>query len=135
MSNQGEGLAQADMAELLGEFVHQSEKLLALQFRLARRELADEIDKARGAATRFGAGAVLVALAGAYGTRAGLELLRRCTGLPWWACYGLAAGAAAGAGIGLLQAGGRKAASINPGLPRTRAALQENLSWVNEQVK
>jgi len=135
MSRSTECASHAELQPLLTEFVQQAEKVVALQLRLARREIGTEIAKARGAATWLGGGAVLLALAGLYGSQAAVHLVRRWTRLPLWSCYAVAAGAAAGAGWTLVDAGRRQAAAIKPGLPQTRAALGENLSWVKEQMK
>jgi hypothetical protein len=135
MTQSADGARGADLSQLLSDFLHNSEKLIDLQFRVARREIADEVRKAGTAAVLVGAGAGLLAVGGVFASETAVHLLRRATGLPLWACYGIAAGAAGAAGAGLVRAGSRRAAALQlPALPQTAAALKENLSWLKEQA-
>ncbi|MDB5307610.1 MAG: hypothetical protein JWO38_1812 [Gemmataceae bacterium] len=64
---------------------------------------------------------------------AAAHLLNRLTGLPLWACYGLAAGGLGTASVKLLLDARDQLAGLRP-LPQTTEALGENLEWLKDQL-
>jgi hypothetical protein len=120
---------------LLRDLLHGAEELILQQIGLLKSEVQEELHKAGGAALSYGAGAGLLAASGVLSTVMLVHLLHRATRLPLWTCYGIVAGAAGAAGIGLLARGQKLAADVQlPALPQTRAALKDNLTWLKEQM-
>ena len=136
MEKQAAGAGGLDVTALLGELARDSEKLIRLQFDLLRSDLGRELRKAGGAALALGAGAGLLAAGGLLSTQMLVHLLRRVTGLPLWACYGLLAGGLGAAGATLVARGRARAAELGaPALSETVAGLKENVAWLKEQVR
>lgn len=127
--------AEPDLGELVRELLHNSEHLIDLQLQLLRSEIGQELRKAGTSALALGAGAGLLAASGLLSSQMAFHLLRRVTGLPEWACYGLAAGTLGAAGVGLLKYGRNALGDVQlPALPQSSAALKENLAWLKEQA-
>ena len=79
------------------------------------------------------AGSGLAAAGGVLGGLMAAHLLRRATGLPLWACFGLTGVALAATGAGLVRAGRERASAVRP-FPQSAAALGENLAWLTNQL-
>lgn len=122
-----------DAMGLLGDVSHNARLLVAQQLELARAEIGQELRKAGTAAAAVAGGGGLAAAGGLLAGFALAHLLRDATGLPLWACYGVAAGGLGGAGVGLLRRGRDGLAGVRP-LPETVAALGENVAWLRDQL-
>jgi hypothetical protein len=122
-----------DLRTLLGNIAHDARALLTEQIALFRSEVGQELRRAGTAAGMTAAGGGLAAAGGLLSGFMLAHLLRRLTGLPEWACYGLAAGGLGAAGVALLRAGRDGFADLRP-LPQTTEALGENLQWLREQL-
>jgi hypothetical protein len=126
---------EADVPTLLKELIQDAEKLIGQHFQLFRSEVLQELDRAKNAALSMGAGGGLVAAGGVLSTLMVVHALHEATGLPLWSCYGLVGGLLGGVGAALLARGRKEATNVQllpP--PRTAEAVQENLSWLKEQV-
>jgi hypothetical protein len=128
--------AEPALSELIADIVGDAEALLAQQVALFRSEVAREVHRVGDAAFELGAGAGLAATGGALGALAIVHGLRRATRLPLWSCYGLVGGVLGAAGVALLTSGAGRLSGVRllpP--PQTAEALQENLSWVKQQMR
>jgi hypothetical protein len=126
---------RTDLKALLGEIVGHVERLAGQQVEMLKAELAQAAREAGGAAVMTGAGVGLLAVGGVLSTAAAVHLLHRATRLPLWACYGLAAGAAGAAGVGLVSTGRAKFGQLQgPLLPQSAASLRENVVWLRDQL-
>lgn len=124
---------ELDLRTLLGNIGHDARRLLDQQIALFRAEVGEELSKAGGAATAVAAGGGLVAAGGLMSGFMLAHLLRRVTGLPLWACFGLLAGGLGAGGAALLKRGRDGFAALRP-LPQTTEALGENLQWLRDQL-
>jgi hypothetical protein len=125
---------QTEPSTLLRNVLAHSEGLLRQQLALVGSEARQELGKATHAAVYLGAGTGLVAAGGVLSTLMLVHLLQRSSRLPRWACYGLVAGGLTAAGAGLVRAGRRSAATVRLDLPQSAQGLQENLTWLREQL-
>jgi hypothetical protein len=125
----------ADLGDLVRGIVEDFGRLLGQQVDLLRGEVRREVHRAAGAALSVAVGGGLVAAGGLLSGLALAHLAHRATGLPLWCCYGAAAGACGAAGAALVYRGGERLTGVTllpP--PQTTAALEENLTWLKEQV-
>lgn len=125
--------AGSDLGAILGEIAHDAKKLLQEQIDLFKVEVGQELRQAGGAAAAVAAGGGLAVAGGLMAGLTAVHLLHRVTGLPLWACYGLAAGGLGGAAAKLLLSGRDGFANLRP-LPQTTAALGENFEWLKDQL-
>ena len=123
----------ADLGSLLSTIAHDAKLLVEEQLELFRAEVGQELKRAGTAAAEAAAGGGLAAAGGLMAGFAAAHLLNRVSGLPLWACYGLAAGGLGAAGAGLLLAGRNGIAGMRP-LSQTTQALGENFQWLREQL-
>jgi hypothetical protein len=120
--------------ELVEGIVKDGETLVRQQLDLFRLELKEEVEHAKRAAVAVGAGAGLLGLAGVLSGHMLVHLVRRTTGLPLWAAYGVTGGVLGALGADLLYRARREAAEAVPTLPRTGQALRENVTWLKQQA-
>jgi hypothetical protein len=118
---------------VLGTIAQDARTLLGQQIDLFRAEVGQELRQAGRAAAEVAAGGGLAAAGGLMAGFTAVHLLHRFTGLPLWACYGLAAGGLGAAGVQLLRAG-RDGFTTLRALPQTTEALSENVEWLKEQL-
>ena len=133
MANPEKIAEDVDLRTLLGNIAHDARALLAEQLDLFRAEVGQELRRAGTAAAATAAGGGLAAAGGLLSGFMLAHLLHRVTGLPLWACFGLAAGGIGAAGAALLKAGRDGFAGLRP-LPQTSEALGENLQWLRDQL-
>jgi hypothetical protein len=125
--------SNADLGTILGEIAHDAKKLLSEQIDLFRAEVGQELRQVGGAAASVAAGGGLAVAGGLMAGLTAVHVLHRATGLPLWACYGLATAGLGGAAAGLLLKGRAGLAGLRP-LPETTAALGENLEWLKDRL-
>lgn len=133
MANQSAAGEAADLAALVGGIADDAKALIAQQLELLRSELREGLDQVIGGGVSVAAGAGLTAAGGLLSVVAVAQLLHKLTGLPQWACYGVAAGAAGAAGLALIQKGRNDLAGLRL-LPKTTEALGENVTWIRQQA-
>jgi hypothetical protein len=98
---------QQSMASLVGEIIHDAQKLVRQELALVRAEVHEEWLKTRAAATSYTAGAVTIAMAGILLALTLVQVLNAFTLLPLWACYGIVAFFLAGVGGIFFRRGSR----------------------------
>ena len=125
---------EPELPDLLKGIVEDAEALIGQQFDLLRAEVREEVGRLGGAAATVGTGAVLMATGGMLGVLMSVHALRKATGMPLWACYGVVGGLLGGAGVALVATGRRQAAGIEIVPTETVAALRENLTWLKDQA-
>jgi hypothetical protein len=123
----------ADLPTLLGTIAHDAKTLLKQQVELFRAEVGQELRQAGGAAASVAAGGGLAVAGGLMAGFTAVHLLNRVTGLPLWACYGLATAGIGATAAKLLLDGRDGFARLQP-LPQTTETLGENLEWLGEQL-
>jgi len=120
------------IAGLFRSILDDARELMRDELDLMRAEVREEIRGARSAGLAFGGAAIAatigvgllaIALAGA---------LAAWLGWPAWAGYGTVAILLFAGALIAAQYGRRRAAAIG-GLPKSREALKENLSWLQNK--
>jgi hypothetical protein len=131
---------QPSVANLVGGIISDAERLVRQELTLARREIQEELTKAKTAAVSLLAGVAVTALGGlllAFMLAQGLYTLTGYAdpspGLPLWGCYGIVGGLLLAAGIAMLYAGKTKADEVNLVPKQTVETLQENVQWLQNQ--
>jgi hypothetical protein len=122
------------MLELVREIVQDSRQLIGQQIELAKTEVGDELRRLAGAGVSVAAGGGLAAAGGLMSGLMLVHLLRRVTGLPIWACYGLLGGSLGAAGLALVRSGRETLAGLQFPPPQTTQAVEENLEWLQDQL-
>ena len=120
-------------AELLGGIVNDAQQLLKQEVALARREILDELTKAKVAALSMAGAACLIAFAAAFLILGALHWLQWLTQLPLWACYLMGAAILGLAGTVLFLLAKHRANHIELA-PQTVETMKENLKWIQNQV-
>jgi hypothetical protein len=123
-----------ELLELVREIVQDSRQLLGQQIELAKAEVGDELRRLAGAGVSVAAGGGLAAAGGLMSGLMLVHLLRRVTGLPIWACYGLLGGSLGAAGLALVRSGRETLAGLQFPPPQTTQAVEENLEWLQDQL-
>jgi hypothetical protein len=127
---------ESGVATLLGGIVGDAQALLKQELALAKREVAEEINKAKEAAVSFGAGIGIAAVGGLLIAFALVYLLQWAFPdyLPLWLCYAIV-GAVLAVGGGILVVMGKKRASDIHMVPeQTVATMKDNLKWIKNQT-
>ena len=123
------------ISSLVGGIVDDARQLVQQEVQLARREIQEEIHKAKAAALSFAVGAVVAALGGVFLAWMLVHLLFWATNdlhqqFPLWACYGIVGVVFVITGAGLLYAARTKARDIHLVPPQTVQTLRENVQWI-----
>lgn len=124
---------KADPLTILGTIAHDAKVLVGQQIDLFKAEVGQELRQAGGAAASVAAGGGLAVAGGLMAGLTAVHVLHRVTGLPLWACYGLATAGLGAASAKLLLAGREGFANLRP-LPESAKALSENVEWLKDQL-
>jgi hypothetical protein len=121
------------IAALVGGLIDDSQRLIAQQVTLLRRELQDEWEKARQAGGLLGTGLTILTIGAVLLGFMLVELLH-LTGLPYWACYAIAGGGMAIVGGALVQAGATQMNRVSLVPPQTADTLARDVEAVTTTV-
>lgn len=122
------------MTALVGGIVSDAQQLIRQEMLLARREVQQELDKAKTAAVSFGAAVAVLTLGAILLCFMFVYVLHEAAGLPLWGSFAIVGAAFALLG-GLLLAVARKQASDLSLVPRqTVETMRENVQWLKNQT-
>jgi hypothetical protein len=126
----------ASVSSLVGGIISDAQQLIRQELALAKREMQEEVNKAKAAAVSLAAGGALALLGGVLLCLMLVYLLQWLTNenFPLWACYGVVGGLLALVGLILLYAARNKATDIHVVPPRTVETMKENLQWIKNQT-
>jgi hypothetical protein len=130
----------SSVSALVGGIISDAQQLIRHEAALARREVKEEINKAKVAALSFAAGAAVVFFGVMLLCFMLVYLLWWLTnglqppGFPLWAWFGILGIVLVGAGGGLLLAARHKVSKINLVPPQTAQTLRENVQWIRNQT-
>jgi hypothetical protein len=136
MANDSPGATEPSMASLVGGIVNDAQTLIKQEMALAKREVTDELHKARDAAIALGIGIGLTAVGGLLLSFMLVYLLQWASSdrLPLWACYGIVGAALMVVGGGLLFLGKRRAGAVHLMPEQTVATMKDNVEWIKNQI-
>jgi hypothetical protein len=124
------------MASLVGGIVNDAQTLIKQEMALAKREVTDELHKARDAAIALGIGIGLTVVGGLLLSLMLVYLLQWASSerLTLWACYGIVGAALMVVGGGLLFLGKRRAGAVHLMPEQTMATMKDNVEWIKNQI-
>jgi len=124
-------LSEPSLSSLVGGIINDFQSLMKQEAALARREIADELRKAKQAAISLGIGVGILAIGGLLLIFMLVHLLSWAVpAIPLWACYGIIGGLLILAGGALLLRAKAKAEYIHVVPERTAETMKENLKWI-----
>jgi len=130
--------SEPGFATLVREIVNDVEDLVKHQFRFARAEIKEEVNKSKEAAAMLACGAATAFLGMLFFGMTLVHLLHWLTEppgtelahLPLWGCHAIVAALFLVAGAGLCLLGKKMFASITPIAEQTAQTLKENVEWI-----
>jgi len=128
------------MSALVGGIISDAQQLVRQEVALARREIQQEIQKAKAAALSLAAGACVLVFGVMLLCFMLVYLLFWLTnatqppGFPLWGCFGIVGAALVILGGLLLLTARNKASQIHLVPPQTAQTLRENVQWIKNQT-
>jgi hypothetical protein len=125
---------EPSFASLISGIIEDAQALFKQEAALARREIADEINKTKQAAASLGAGLGVAALGVILLTLMVVQLLHEEAGLRLWLSYLIVGGALAIVGGVLFMVGRARASTISLVPKQTMQTMKENVQWIRNQT-
>jgi hypothetical protein len=122
------------MASLVGGIVDDAQQLIRQELMLARREVRQEVDKAKTAAISFGIALGVLTLSAILLSLTVVHVLHQVAGLPLWGAYALVGGVFLAVGGTLLVVARNKVNDINVVPRQTVESMRENVQWIKNQT-
>ncbi|MBV9123112.1 MAG: phage holin family protein [Planctomycetes bacterium] len=124
------------MANLVSGIINDAQQLVRQEVALARREVLEELDKAKTAALSFAIGMVVAVLGGLMFCFCLVYLLAWATGMMnmVWVWFLVVGALFVLAGGILFFVAKSKITSINLVPPQTAATMKENVQWIKNQT-
>lgn len=134
--NRLESSSPASMSSLVGGIINDAQQLIRQEIALARREVQDEVAKAKTAAVSLAVGMGVTCLGVILLCFGLVYLLYWLTGeqLALWGCYAIVGGVLLVVGVLLLFAARNKANEIHLVPPQTAETMRENVQWIRNQT-
>jgi len=126
--------SEPSLASLVSGIVTDAQALIQQEMALARRELADELNKAKQVTLSLGVGAAVVGLGGVLLTLMVVHILHEEVQIKLWLSYLIVGGVLAIAGATLLLFARAKASEIHLVPKQTVETLRENVQWIKDQT-
>jgi putative superfamily III holin-X len=126
--------SEASLASLVGGIINDAKDLLLQEFRMAKLEIRDELNKTKSAAISIAIGAGISAVGGLLLILMLVHLLAALTLIPLWGSYGIIGVVLLLIGVILLMRGKQTAEQIDVVPPKTAETLKENAQWLKEQT-
>jgi hypothetical protein len=124
-------VSEPSLSSLVGGIINDIQVLMKQEVALARREIAEELQKAKQAAISLGIGLGIASVGGLLLVFMLIFLLNWAVpAIPLWAAFGIVGGLLLLAGIALLALAKKKAESIHVVPERTAETMKENLQWI-----
>jgi hypothetical protein len=136
MANDLLRVAGPSLASLVGGIVHDAQTLLEQETALVKREVTDELHKARDAAIALGIGIGITSVGGLLLGLMLVYLLQWASSerLTLWGCYGVVGAALMVVGGGLLFFGKRRAGAVHLMPEQTMTTMKDNVAWIKNQL-
>jgi len=124
--------AQPSMASLVSGIINDAQQLIRQEVMLARREMQEELNKAKAAVISFGM-AIPFAVFGALMLCFAIVYLLGLA-LPLWASYLIVAGVLLGTGVALFLVAKNKMDKVSLVPRQTVETMKENVQWIKNQT-
>jgi hypothetical protein len=136
MTNHLPDAPEPTIVSLVGGIVNDVRALLKQELALAKREVTDELNKAKGVVILLGIGIGSAAVGGLLLVFMLVYLLHWASSerLPLWGCYGIVGAALMILAGGLLFFGKRRAGAVHLMPEQTIATMKDNVSWIKNQT-
>jgi putative superfamily III holin-X len=121
------------LAALLGGIMHDAKDVLVQELTLARLEGHDALRHLKTAALFLGMGVAVAAVGGVLLSVMLVHVLKACTDVPLWGCYGIVGSGFGVLGWVLLASGKHQVEAIDV-MPQTVETMKENAQWLREQT-
>jgi pheromone shutdown protein TraB len=123
------------ISSLVGGIISDAQELIRQEVHLARRELQEEVRKAKTAAISLALGAGILFFGAMLLCFMLVHLLYWATNdlhetFPLWGWFGIVGGVLAALGAGLLYSALTKAGDIHLVPPQTAQTMRENVRWI-----
>jgi len=126
--------SEPSLASLVSGIVNDAQALIQQEMALARRELADELNKAKQATLSLGVGVAIAGLGGVLLALMVVYILHEEVQMKLWLSYLIVGGVLAIAGATLLLFARAKASEISLVPKQTVETLRENVQWIKDQT-
>jgi hypothetical protein len=126
--------APPSISSLVGGIIEDAQQLIRQEVALARREIKEELNKAKVAAISIAIGAGVLAIAGLMLCFTVVHLLQWLTALPLWACFGIVALLFATTGVVCFLVARNKVTDIDLVPRQTVETMKENVQWIKNQT-
>jgi putative superfamily III holin-X len=131
MTEPGLPSTEPSLSSLVGGIISDFQLLVKQEVALARRELADELRKAKQAVISLGIGIGVLAIGGLLMVLMLVHLLSWAfPAIPLWGSYAIIGGLLIAVGVGLLVLAKNKAEDIHVVPERTAETMKENVKWI-----
>jgi len=122
------------MSALVGGIVNDAQQLIRQEMLLARREVQQELDKAKTAAVSFGAAVAILAFGALLLCFMLVYLLNEAAGLPLWGSFAIVGAVFVILGGIFFAVGKNKASDISLVPRQTAETIRENVQWLKNQT-
>jgi hypothetical protein len=136
MDNRISDISDLSVSTLVGGIVTDAQALLKQELALLKREVADEVAKAKQAAISLSIGIGSAALGALLLCFMLVHLLQWAfpEQLPLWGCFGIVGAVLAIAGGAFVAAGKKQAGSIHLVPEQTIDTMKDNVKWLKNQT-
>jgi len=122
------------MTSLVNGIIGDAQQLIRQEVLLARREMQEELNKAKTAAVSMGVGIALSAVAVLLLLFMAVYLLNWATTIPLWGCYGIVGGLSLAVAGVLFFAAKNQISKIDLVPRQTVETMKENVQWLKNQT-
>jgi hypothetical protein len=127
------------ISSLVGGIITDAQQLIRQEMQLARRELQEEVQKAKTAILSLALGAGIAFFGVMLLCFMLVHLLFWATSevhdhFPLWAWFGICGAVLTGLGLGLLYTARSKVSDIHLVPPQTAQTMRENVRWIRNQT-
>jgi hypothetical protein len=128
--------SEPSMASLVGGIINDAQALIKQELALAKREVTDELNKAKDAVISLAVGIGTAALGGLLMCFMLVYLLHWASSerLPLWGSYGIVGAALIILGGSLFFVGKRRAGNVHLISKQTLAMMKDNVAWIKNKT-
>jgi hypothetical protein len=128
--------SEPSMASLVGGIVHDVQALMKQELALAKREVTEELNKAKEVVILLGISIGSATLGGLLLIFMLVYLLHTASSerLPLWGCYGIVGAALILLAGGLFFFGKKRAGAVHLLPEQTFATMKDNVAWIKNQT-